>query len=198
MNNGTPIPISTLDSHYKIIADYITGTSLLATTDAFASDILPDNYVTAPANSQWISAHPILLPVDVGWYVFRTTFDLSGFDLSTVRIDGQTSQDNQTRGPGLLINEIDTGYVIGIANGPGQSLTDDNHVRLSPFSISSGFRNGLNTLDWRVFNTGDAMALLVKVEGTGTLVNAVPEPSSFTILALLSALGVNQIRRRRK
>lgn len=187
-NNNTPRSIGSIDSNYQIVAtkDYTTGLPIsLVSSNAYVWNYNDSRFATAPDSAQWISPYPISTGVPTGWYTFRTTFNLNGFDPNKFKINGFLAIDNQTRGPGLLINGIDTGFAL--------SLTDDNFVRLNPFSISSGFTNGLNTLDFIVFNTGGPTGLLVSMTGTF----AVPETSTY-IMGLTITLIFLLIGWRRK
>lgn len=96
--------------------------------------------------------------VDVpGLYQYQETFDLTGFDLATVVLKGSFATDN-------------SGYIQlnGVTVGP----TNSNDASLTPFSITSGFNQGTNTLDFFVTNgpTGGAQnptGMLVELSGLG-------------------------------
>jgi hypothetical protein len=125
-------------------------------------------------------------------YDYRTTFDLTGFNLSTVTINGQWAADNQ--GFGILLNGVDTGYRL---------ISSDLQSGLVPFILTSGFQNGINTLDFLVSNTFDSMpdpdgynptALRVEMIGTA---QAVPEPSSaLTVLVISTQVGITVVLKR--
>ena len=109
--------------------------------------------------SEWIapSANEDLV-ITPGLYVYRTTFNLTGLDPSTAVIKGQWSTDNQ--GVNILINGMSTG------------ITNSNQFSsFTPFTISSGFVSGLNTLAFEVNNgptSGTANPTGLRVELSGT------------------------------
>ena len=95
----------------------------------------PGSRWIAPEAAQNIGSAP-------GQYTYRTKFNLSGFDLATVRIVGRWASDNG--GTDILINEE------GSFNS-APSFTD-----WSDFEITEGFVSGENTLDFVLSNAGDA------------------------------------------
>lgn len=79
-----------------------------------------------------------------GDYTYHTEFDLTGIDLAKFRLIGGWTSDNA--GTAVLLN----GTATGLSNtGAFGSLT--------PFTITTGFANGVNTLDFVVNNAGDAL-----------------------------------------
>jgi hypothetical protein len=124
-----------------------------------------------------------------GYYTFRTTFSLEGLDPATASIAGRISSDNNTE---VFLN----GVSMGAISGPQAFLT------WTAFAITSGFVNGLNTLDFVVYNIPAApgsrnpVSLRVEMDGNATVV---PEPASLALLVSgLSALGLRTARRRRQ
>ena len=80
-----------------------------------------------------------------GVYVYLTTFDLTGFDLNSVRITGGWATDNL--GVKVLVNGHDVG-LTNVAQFPS----------LTPFLITgaANFVSGQNTLEFWVQNQGAA------------------------------------------
>lgn len=116
-------------------------------------------------------------------YDYRTTFDLTGYNPSTAQITGQWSTDDL--GMDILINGVSTG------------LTNSaEFASWTPFSITSGFQSGINTLDFLINNSGGGPTGL-RVEMTGTA-TAVPEPGSIVMLVGMGLTGASLLLRRRK
>src|SRR3989442_1038489 len=93
------------------------------------------------SSAQWISpaAGGNEMTIDVpGVYVYRETFDLTGFDLSTVTLSGSFAIDDAS---GRI-------QLNGVTVGP-TSLT---FTSMTAFSLTSGFVAGRNTLDFVVTN----------------------------------------------
>ena len=125
------------------------------------------------------------------FYVYRTTFDLTGLDPNTAKITGQWSTDDL--GGDILINGVSTGQSITVPNAFTQFFS---------FSVLSGFIAGINTLDFLVVNTpcgscDGVNPTALRVEMTGTA--ATPLPAALPLFASgLGALGLLGWRRKRK
>lgn len=72
--------------------------------------------------------------------MFALTFDLTGYDPSSVFISGRLAIDNALRG--ITLNGVNTG------------ISGSGFNKWSNYSISSGFQSGLNTLVFQVYNSG--------------------------------------------
>ena len=156
---GNALAPGALDPHYVVVG---TG------NNAVTISSLPFNYVANNATSMWIWEQPSGQPT---WTTrtLRTTFDLTGFDLSTTSIKGRWAADDFL--DDILINGVSIGP---IPNYPG----DENFNSLHPFTISSGFATGINTLDFVVRDTGNVAGFRVDF-------TPVPEPSAVLGLVLL-------------
>ena len=180
-SGGALLPGGTPDPHYDLIS---SPDPSLAT--AFVSDLIPNSYIPNGPDSKWIGPGvDLTLGYPAGIYIYRTTFDLTGFDPTTAVITGNFASDNDAS---ILLNGASTG--IGSPfNGFGS---------FTSFTISSGFVSGLNTLDFRVSEAGGSPTAL-RVELSGTVqVRAVPEPSSLALIASGGIAGLGLWRRRRK
>jgi hypothetical protein len=144
------------------------------------------DWVNPDTTAQYIGPDPLDGSVfDSGMYNldYLVNFDLTGFDLSTVVIDGQWATDNL--GDNISINGAPTGDTS-----PGFSS-------FTPFTISSGFVSGVNTLDFNWENDGGPGGLLVEfTSATGTPESSTPEPATITLLAAGLAAVVFGRRRR--
>ncbi|HXG47523.1 MAG TPA: immunoglobulin domain-containing protein [Methylomirabilota bacterium] len=137
---GVSLPSGSVDPHWTLVQ---SADPAFPGPDAF---VLNDVGFPIPpwlANdefSKWIAPRADQSSGNLlGDYAYRLTFDLSGFDPASVRITGEWATDNE--GTDILINGISTGQRNG-----GQFVT------WTPFSISSGFQAGLNTLELRLNN----------------------------------------------
>lgn len=178
-STGQGLPTGVTDPNFTIIASP-SGATLKAggATDTIAPVTSPA-YAKAPAGTQWIGPNVNnMLDQPTGNYDFRTTFSLAGLDPSTAKITGVLSTDNK------LVDVYLNGTNLGISGGSLGTLLN--------FSISSGFQQGKNTLDFVVNNdsTGGPTALMVSETGTASP-TAAPEPSSLAVfgLAALVLLG---------
>jgi len=136
-----------------------------------------------PGHVEWISPKVTYggTPDPTGKYIFQETFDLTGFTPSTAVITGTWADDNY--GLGIYLNGVKE------VNGVG-SPTVNAYGSPSPFTISSGFQSGINTLDFVIDNTGGATGLYVNVT-SATATAVVPEPSTVAVYMVgsLALLG---------
>lgn len=179
-NLGAYIPThGTPDGNYSIIVSPTPYTAV--TVDDTNWPIFPFGpwVMNNSPNSRWIgpARDSQGLP---GNYIYRTTFTVPlSANLATVNVSGLWGTDD----PGLdiLINGGSTGNVSA------------GFTSLVPFSVTSGFVFGVNTLDFVLNNAGGPTGLRVdKVLGTYA-----PEPGSVA-LAMLGGMGVAGLRRCRR
>ena len=181
--NGDPLAGGATDSHY-----ILTSSPSVAYTTAMA---ITNHPVWAPndENSQFVSVQdPGGSAILTGEYVYETTFDLTGFDTSTVEIDVSMFVDNEAR---IYLNGVDTGILHSAfaLNSPGLFTLIDGLG-------GSSFLAGLNTLEFRVENLAPdgPGGFMAELNGTGELL-VIPEPSQ-VILTVLALAGF-VLRRRR-
>ncbi len=109
-------------------------------------------------DSKWIAPKPSQSPGNAaGDYRYRIRFDLGGLEPSTAVITGRWTSDNQ--GTDVLLNGVSTGVT-----------SDGNFGGLgNPFTISSGFVDGTNSLEFVVNNGGSGNNPTgVRIELSGT------------------------------
>ena len=159
--NGDGIPLldDEVDPHYTLTVNADGGGM-----DALAMSGIPSPpWVPNSATSRWIGPNAGAGGAP-GLYTFQTRFDLRGFDPATVILVGQWTSDNS----GLAIR------LNGTATG---NTTTGNFDTLFPFTIDSGFVDGINTLEFDVENAGAAANPIgLRVEGLQALGNAVAVP----------------------
>jgi len=212
--SGQFLPNGTQDPHYTLVVNslgngsntYVPGgaNTVEATTQAVPPGwpMINGVWVTDPS-AQWIAPQTDVVAIPgVGMdtlFTYQTTFDLTGFGLSTVDLSGHWTGDN-------YISQVSlNGVPIYTASGCG---SPGNYVFQSttPFNISSGFVPGVNTLSFNVINSAcfndpprtNPTGLLVDIAGTGDLVSAVPEPGAFLPAGVGLLFALNMYRRRRK
>jgi hypothetical protein len=138
-----------------------------------------------------------------GWtfFVFRQTFDLTGYDATTANLQFQWAADDSgevvlARGSWLPKYRLNGGSLVTDSWPAGYTY---NYGPTE--TVSSGFVAGLNTIDFYVEGNGitDGFALRT-VDFTAAPVTApVPEPETYAMmLAGLGLLGVVARRRKQK
>jgi hypothetical protein len=185
-NNRVALTDGAVDPHYKLVA---SSDPSFAGPNAYASWPIAAGYWLAnTASSRWIGpapneGYPSGAPSHPGGpYTFRISFDLTGFDTTSVQVTGGWCADNNGT---MMLN----GHAAGAATGGYSSLT--------PFTITTGFKNGINTLDFISSNlpggganptavrvqdlAGTATPLLIGVDASApslSLASPVPNPAS--------------------
>jgi adhesin/invasin len=146
------------------------------------------NWLPNTSSAQWIGPAKGGNEATVdspGVYVYRETFDLTGFNLSTVTLTGSFAIDDA----------LGTIQLNGVTVGP----TSTTFASTTPFTLTAGFVAGKNTIDFVVTNgpTGgiyNPTGLFVELSGTGSLAVSVPPPTITTggIVPVDSPVGTIQ------
>jgi hypothetical protein len=181
-DSGALLSAGAIDPHYKLITSADTNfpgpNSIVVSNDfPIAGEAGNGPWLTNGPISKWIGPQPDQTCCGQGnaggnggnapgAYAYRISFDLTGFDLSTVKITGQWACDSE--GTDIKINGVSTGNKI--APFPPQP-SESWH----PFTINSGFVDGVNTLDFLINRSSGKYptGLRADVLGTGLLL---PKP----------------------
>jgi hypothetical protein len=130
------------------------------------------------------------------FFVFRQTFDLSGYDPSTANLTFRWAADDSgeiilTRGSWIPCFSLNGGAFVNYVGS-----TSANRIptySYSPWtSLSSGFVPGLNTIDFYVQGNGQTDGFALEVQ---SFTASVPTPGSAFLLALG---GLTTLRRSRR
>ncbi len=186
-SSGMQLPDGTIgDPHYSLIQAPPGSTSEILVRTTVGVYPVGTHWFAGDTRSTWIGPNNNYFLIGPrGYYTYRTTFDLTGFNLATTKITGGWSTDNG--GTDILINGIRLGY----------TTLPLQYGGFSPFTITSGFVAGLNTLDFELFEDGSSPTGL-RVDMTGyDSQSSVPEPTSLAAWGLLCASGIVYRFRRR-
>jgi Immunoglobulin I-set domain/Protein of unknown function (DUF642) len=162
--DGNLLDAGATDTYYKMTTSPDTdfpGPDALVLNDAWpvAAGVWvfpegPDSKWIAPQADQSTGNAP-------GDYVYETTFDLTGVDVSKVQLVGQWAVDNS--GTDIVLNGKSTGF------------TSSGFNAFSPFTITTNLVAGKNTMDFKVNNAGtSANPTGIRVDLKGILTTAAP------------------------
>ncbi len=171
------------DPHWSITASH-AGAFGPAVVQSNNSAWLVNDAVGTLDGSSWISTVSSGgTNIAPGGYTFEQTFDLSGLNPDNAKLIFELASDNSITD--ILLNGVSTGLTsAGFSTFNG------------PFTIDSGFQDGLNTLTIQVFNAGTAVNPGgLRVNFLQAVSTVVPEPT-VAVLAL-GSLGALMLRRRR-
>ena len=165
--NGALLPEGAVDPNWIIASrPGATGSVPAIVTRAIA----PPTWAPNRSSCRWISSQPNSNIGDApGTYIYRTTFDLTGFDPATVQLRMEVLADNQLTD--VRLNNQSQGLAI--------PLSDNAFRTATGFQINSGFTSGVNTLEFVVINEGTTInptGLQVQLE-FASVPQRVPLPS---------------------
>ncbi len=155
--NGVALAAGALDPHYLITAAAQGPVNTNATVMSNHANWLANDTV-----SSWIGVVSSgTANVNVGGYNYQTAFSLAGFIPSTVQLNFTCAVDNDLTN--VALNGVATGLSFSGFGAWG-----------GPFTLSSGFVTGTNTLEFRTFNiptTASPHGFRALVSGSGLTVN---------------------------
>jgi hypothetical protein len=184
---GTPLADGTVGDPHYLLTSVPDGTTDLRVRTSIGGFPVPP-WLGDDSISAWIGPNnDSIVDGSVGAFDYRTTFNLTGFDSTTASLAGQWSVDNE--GLNILINGVSTGIT---AAGPTGGDPTASFEQWTPFSISSGFVAGVNTVDFIVNNDGGPTGLRVEMTGSAT---ETPEPASLMLLGA-GLVVISKLRRR--
>jgi len=171
-STGVGLATGTFDTNYVMAAGSVDDTAGL--TPFVSEPGAPGSPPWAPSptadGAQWITPKAPE-PVD-GPFNYQTTFSLTGFIPGTATITGKVGADDEL--VGVMLN--------GVLVSPPITTPDQGYANTYSFSITSGFVNGVNALEFLTMNTHEGyVGLLVDMTGTAA---AVPEPASLALLGI--------------
>lgn len=150
---GAVLEGGAVDPHYTLLE---SAESTLPGPDAIVATHIADGYWVPQSDvSKWIApspnqSYPGATPCNAsGTYVYRTSFDLTGYDPDSLTITGGWAADN-------------SGTDIRL-NGVGLNLPAGSYSPLTTFTIEGGFLPGANTLDFVVADIGCPNGLRVEL-----------------------------------
>ncbi|MBN2506321.1 MAG: immunoglobulin domain-containing protein [Verrucomicrobia bacterium] len=138
-DTGVAVLDGSVDGHYRLVVNPDAASADAIVQDGSVFPIVDGTWLRNNDRSKWIGPRFETSAAAGGNYLYRVTFDLTGFDPATVAIAGDWTCDN----PGLEI------YLNGQPTGNSH---DGAFSTLRPFAVTSGFAVGINTLDFEVNN----------------------------------------------
>ncbi|MGH7445166.1 MAG: PEP-CTERM sorting domain-containing protein [Longimicrobiales bacterium] len=182
---GTVLPDGSVDTDWTWSGSSGSGNAFVLSPGSRADFAWMANSST----SKWVYTEDTVNPV-AGTFDFSTTFDLTGYDLATVFIEGQWTVDNTAHA--IFVNGTSVGF-----GGFSGEWTVWHEFLLN--AANSPFVAGVNTVTFRTQGDGRTDALRVEFTDYGALpTSTVPEPMSVMLLAAgLAGVGVAARRRRR-
>ncbi len=140
--DGSLLPAAAVDPHWILsysVDPLYPGPNAIVVNDGWP--IMAGVWCLNGPNSKWIAPWADQSTTGGnpgGEYIYQTSVDLSGYDITSVHLAGAWATDNS--GTDVKLNGLSTGLTC-----PGFNV-------LTPFGITNGLLAGVNTLDFTVAN----------------------------------------------
>jgi len=183
---GALLPGGSIDPHFQVVSG--PGITAPVAARVLTSQSPLGTYVQSPL-SRWIWVNADGVAGFNSPYAFELQIDLTGVDPQTVTVSGRWAVDNLGS---MLLNGA-----TPVGSGEFTIPTATGFTSLHPFTITGGFIDGLNRLDFVVTDVGLVGGLDVTDLVVG--VSAVPEaPALASAMAGLATMAFMLRRRRRE
>lgn len=178
--SNVPLAVGSADPHWTVIS----GPGVTTPFPAVVSTTI-SAYVDV-TDAAWIWTNAAGSSGRNSPYTFRTSFTLSAAEASSATLSGAWAVDN--------FGSIRLNGAVPVGTGTFALVGSvvQNFNQLYAFSITGGFVEGVNTLDFSATDTGGAAGLLV----SRLAVAPVPEAGTLSLFAV-GAAGVLLLSRRR-
>jgi hypothetical protein len=170
-SSGNLLPGGSADPHYDVTGPGVPGGGPAA---VYSPSSLWFQWAPNDPHSGWIGFQDSFSSSPHGDYTYVQTFDLTGYDPSTASLSGLWAADQFGS---IDLNGSPTGISV-----PDGNWNAGSFPNLNPFTITSGFQSGLNTLAFIVTEPDDGDGL--RVSNLSLTESAVPEPSTAVLLTL--------------
>jgi len=168
--SGNLLPGGSFDPHYRAVIG--PGVNAVGPAVVYSASNIWSQWVPDDPHSGWIGFRDNSDSSPHGDYTYELLVNLTGYDPATASISGSWAADQFGS---INLNGAATGVSL-----PDGNWNSANAPNLNPFSISSGFHSGLNTLDF-VVNEPDGFDGL-RVSSMTLTATPVPEPSTCCLL----------------
>ena len=184
-SSGNLLPGGSADPHYSVSGPGVPGGGPAA---VYSPSSIWVQWVPDDPHSGWIGFQDSFSSSPHGNYAYELSFDLTGYDPATASLSGSWAADQFGS---INLNGSSTGVTV-----PDGNWNAALFPNLNPFTISSGFHSGINTLDFIVTEPDDGDGL--RGRDLALTVTPVPETSAFCLLTAAAVVaGIGLIRRRR-
>src|SRR4030095_14631348 len=154
-NNKLPLADGEVDPHYVLAQSSDDRFPGPETKVVFSEGFPMGSWIQNDNNSKWIAPRADAGEFNaMGGYIYSLYFSLDGFKPETAEVRGFWTTDNS--GAGIVINNQTMGYVT--------DYTAFN-IGFYPFEIKQGFKPGMNTISFVVYNGEAPTGLRVVIYG---------------------------------